>query len=117
MSNCAIVSYFYQPMKVVCDGNCAKAWGISVRPMILLSDNPDDSAFLADGELGEAPVNPGTYEGGEGKPSSPSEFPNKWCVRECERCARSKPGKQHEPLEPFHYDKRVYNMPQLHNGE
>ena len=116
MENSAIIIYAGQPMKVVCDRNCAKAWGIQCRPEVQLSDDPDDYAFLADGELGEAPIEPGTYEGGEAKPLSPYEFPNKWCVRECERCAKSLPREQNEPLKALQYDGRVYNMPQLHSG-
>ena len=96
--NEAIITYFGHPMKVACDRHCNKAWGINNRPRVQLSEGEDDYAYLADSELGDAPFNPGTYEGGDAKPDSPDEFPNKWCVRECERCASSAPGKWRMPL-------------------
>jgi len=55
------IIYFRQKATVVCDGNCSKAWGNNSRPKVYLSDedtDPDDFAFLADGELGDAPANP-----------------------------------------------------------
>ena len=110
--NEAIITYGGQPMKVACDRRCDKAWGINNRPRVQLSESEDDYAFFADGELGEAPSDPGTYEGGHAKPESPDEFPNKWCVRECERCASSEPGKWRMPLTVWTFDKRVYNKPQ-----
>lgn len=108
----AIVPYFGNPMKVCCDGNCNKAWGRDDRPRVKLSEDPDDFdhfEYLADGELGDAPANPGSEEGGDLKPRSVLEFPNRWCVRQCERCAWSKPGKYAEPLEVPKFDKRVPN--------
>ncbi len=77
---------------MTCDGRCDKAWGINSRPREQLSDDPDDYVFKRDSELGTAPADPGTYEGGHGKPSAvplseaDSERMNKWCFRECERC-------------------------------
>lgn len=68
-----------------CDGLCSKAWGINNRPRRQLSEHEDDYVFLGDDELGEAPSDPGTYEGGDAKPTPPVERLNKWCVRECER--------------------------------
>lgn len=94
----AVITFFGQAAKVNCDGNCAKAWGISNRPKRQLSADEDDYEFLADGELGDAPADPGTYEGGHGKPSSSHEFPNRWCVRECERCNMSSPGESQHLL-------------------
>lgn len=105
-----IIQYFDQPMKVACDGNCRKAWGINLRPKIQLTEDVDDYCFLADGELGDAPDDPGTYEGGHAKPTDASHFPNKWCVRECERCAKSKPGESQLPLEVDDYSVRQFNM-------
>jgi hypothetical protein len=113
--NDTIISFFRKPTRVVCDRNCLKAWGIQCRPKVQLSeDNEDDFYYLADDELGEAPANPGTYEGGWGKPSSPDHFPNAWCVRECERSTMSGDGKHEEPLTPPNFSKRFYNMPSLH---
>ena len=66
------IIYFGKSARVECDGNCKKAWGINSRP-----DKPDD-------ELGAAPEDPGTYEGGHAKPKEGEEM-NKWCIRECER--------------------------------
>ena len=70
---------------LACNCNCTKAWGRNNRPRVQVSDNEDDYAYLADGELGEAPADPGTYEGDHAKPRDPSERHNKWCWRECER--------------------------------
>lgn len=75
------VNYFGQPVAIVCDGLCGKAWGINNRPR---REDDEDEGFVSDGELGDAPSNPGTYEGGHAKPSSPISM-NKWCARECER--------------------------------
>lgn len=113
----ALIVYFGQHAKVCCDGNCSKAWGINSRPFVQLSDDEDDTAMLADHELGTAPVDPGTYEGGVAKPLSAKYFPTKWCVRECERCAMSAPGKSKEPLDPPSFEKRSYNQPWKHTEE
>lgn len=81
------ITFFDEKLVLACDGRCDKAWGINTRPRHQLSDDPDDYEFLADGELGEAPADPGTYEGNHAKPA-PSDGPyrqNKWCARECER--------------------------------
>ena len=85
------ITYFGRPVVISCDSNCEKAWGINNRPR-LQRDNSDvdDYAFLSDHELALAPIDPGTYEGGDGKPLSP-DF-NKWCVRECERSILTEPG-------------------------
>lgn len=104
-----IITYFGQRAKVACDGRCDKAWGISSRPSVKLSSDPDDYEMLSDDELGEAPINPRTSEGGHTKPASASEFPNKWCVRECERCSMSDPGKWNEPVELNRFDSRKQN--------
>lgn len=109
MINEAMITYFDQPAKVVCDRKCHKAWGISSRPRVQLSDDEDDFEYRGDDELGTAPVDPGTYEGANAKPHSPDEFPNKWCVRECERCAMSKHGEYALPLVLPDFSKRVRN--------
>lgn len=96
---------------LACDGNCTKAWGINRRPFEKLSENPDDVAYLADHELGEAPSDPGTYEGGYGKPS-PDGGPNrqnKWCYRECERSDVWEVDEKDRRLPNF--SERLYNIP------
>lgn len=102
-----IITYCNQQVKVSCDGNCVKAWGISCRPKIKLSEDEDDVVYLADGELGEAPENPGTSEGFQCKPLSAQAFPNKWCVRECERCTMVDDDK---PIVLKNWSNRVYNL-------
>ena len=108
----AMIIYFEKPAKVCCDGNCKKAWGRNNRPYIQLSEDEDDTVYLADDELGLAPKDPGTYEGGIGKPSSVRQFPTKWCVRECERCGMSRLGEFDKPLEIPNFSVRIYNKPQ-----
>jgi len=105
------IQYFGQQAKVSCDEQCNKAWGNNTRPRVSLSDDEDDYAYLADHELDDAPADPGTYEGGHAKPIDPIEKGNKWCVRECERCAMSKPGEWNKPLSIPDFSKRVYNIP------
>lgn len=78
------ITFMGRPMVMACDTRCHKAWGISNRPRINFGDDPDDFAFLSDEETGVAPADPGTYEGGCAKPTSPQGM-NKWCARECER--------------------------------
>ena len=114
MTNSAIVLYFGKHIQVACDRNCGKAWGINNRPRVHLSDDPDDWAYLTDDELGEAPVDPGTYEGQHGKPLSPDDFPNKWCVRECERSEKGRPD---DGIGLFDFSIRLYNMPWLHKEQ
>lgn len=105
------ILWFDRHVTLACDGLCGKAWGICNRPCEELdSDEPDDYAFLADGELGDAPANPGTWEGGHGKPQGPDQM-NKWCARECERSGIFERG---DPVELSDYSKRVYNMPGRH---
>ena len=84
------IVYFGRSVVTACDARCDKAWGIADRPRVQLDPHDeDDYEYLSDGELGEAPDDPGTYEGGHGKPScydEPLEHRlNKWCVRACER--------------------------------
>lgn len=105
------IIYFGKPARVACDEQCQKAWGINNRPKVQLSEtDEDDYEFLADGELPDAPADPGTYEGGQGKPSSAKFFPNKWCVRECERCEMTPPGKPDEALVLPDFSKRIKNI-------
>ena len=88
------IVYFGQPAVILCDANCAKAWGVNGRPKVQLSENEDDFAFLADGELGTAPEDPGTEEGGQRKPEYVADRLNKWCCRECERCVMARPNEE-----------------------
>lgn len=111
----AMIKFFGKTAKVNCDGQCQKAWGINNRPRIMLSDNENDYAYLPDHELMEAPSDPATYEGGCAKPNDSSEFPTKWCVRECERCAMSKPYEYEKPLAIKRFDDLVYNIPRTDN--
>lgn len=98
---------FGEPCAIACDARCDKAWGISTRPQVRFSDNDDDTAYLADDELGIAPEDPGTSEGGHSKPRKPEERLNKWCFRECERCLSTE--RSVETLPDF--SSRVYNIP------
>jgi hypothetical protein len=109
-TNEAIITYFGQRAKVKCDRKCGKAWGRNSRPKEQLSDNVDDVMWFSDRDLGIAPTDPRTYEGGVGKPLSPDEFPQKWCVRECERCVMSNPGEYNKPLELPDWKAPVFNM-------
>lgn len=105
-----IITYFSKQVQVACDELCSKAWGINSRPSVQLSDDDDDYEFLADGELPQAPADPGTYEGGFGKPVSVDYFPNKWCVRECERCIMRDIEYQDAPIAFPDYSRRIKNM-------
>jgi len=106
-----IITYFGQKAKVACDEKCNKAWGINNRPKKYLSKDEDDFVWLSDNELGEAPENPGTYEGGDAKPNAKSEeIPNKWCIRECERCKISKPGEWNNPIILRDFSQRINNL-------
>lgn len=103
----ASIRYFGKPAVVACDGRCSKAWGRNGRARVVLSDDGDDFAFLSDRELGVAPADPGTYEGGDGKPETSAAFPNRWCVRECERSVLAAEGAR-VVLPDFR--RRVYNQ-------
>lgn len=100
---------FGQPLTIGCDEKCHKAWGINNRPKEQLSDDDDDYFFLADDDLGDAPEDPGTYEGGHAKPTRTEDRLNKWCFRECERSCSAKRG---ESLTPPDFSKRLFNIPQ-----
>lgn len=95
---------------LVCDANCAKAWGLNGRPKQQFGEDPDDYAFLADDELGEAPSQPGTYEGGFTKPKTPDQM-NRWCSRECERCDVVRPGEEPKARS---FAARLFNQPWKH---
>lgn len=113
------IIWFGKTCLAVCDRKCEKAWGINGRAhdpstLVVLDDNDvDDIAYLADHEVGEAPRDPGTYEGGHGKPLHPAEH-NKWCVRECERCDILEKG---EEIAVRDFSQWFYNMPSKHGVE
>jgi len=101
------IVFFGRNVTVACDANCDKAWGINQRPCVQLSADPDDVAYIADDELGMAPEDPGTYEGGDAKPTQrpmTGDAMNRWCVRECERHTFLP-----EPLPDLSH--RLYNLP------
>ena len=81
------IIFFGQQVTVICDEKCNKAWGINAHPRI-------GDEMIADKLLGDAPADPGTYEGGEDK--NPGSH-NRWCVRECER-SELKKGWQNENI-------------------
>jgi hypothetical protein len=107
------ITFFGYQLILACDANCQKAWGINTRPKILFPPDEDDYAFLADGELGIAPMNTGTYEGGCAKPY-PENLLNKWCARECERGVMVPVG---DAILLPDFSKRRYNMPSKHTGD
>lgn len=117
------IRFFGHPCIVACDAKCSKAWGGSHRPKAyrmpsgeyvpmskkraaLAGLDEDDYAYLADGELGEAPLDPGTEEGGNPKPYYPQDRLNKWCARECERSVIVDIG---EPIILPDFSQRYYN--------
>lgn len=109
------IKMFGHPALLVCDGKCEKAWGVNGRKdglIAQLSEDPDDIVYLADHETGIAPQNPGSYEGGEGKPSA-TACHNKWCGRECERSSIIWPG---EEISCPDLSARFYNQPSKHPG-
>jgi hypothetical protein len=101
------ITYFGQQVTVACDEKCNKAWGINKRPQNQLSDDPDDYEYLSDDELGEAPVHPGTWEGSDKKPVNKAGIPNRWCVRECERCGKFEVG---ESITLKDFSQRIRNI-------
>ena len=78
-----VIRAYGKQLNIACDGCCDKAFGINNRPKNQLSDDEDDYEWLADSEVGSAPIDPQTYEGGQAKPIDKKH--NKWCLRECER--------------------------------
>jgi hypothetical protein len=102
------ISFCGKKCILACDAKCEKAWGINSRPKVELSSDPDNYELLADGELGEAPIDPGTYEGGDEKPQDKFSRLNRWCARECERSVMIDVG---DPLKLPDYSKRFKNIP------
>lgn len=103
-----------QELIIACDGKCEKAWGVNARPFIGLDkDDTDDIVWLSDSELGVAPIDPGTREGGDSKPIQPKH--NKWCFRECER-SDSCNAQEFPNLKLPDFSRRLYNQPCKHEG-
>lgn len=86
------ITFCGQAVRVACDERCHKAWGQENRPSEIGEDG--NLCWLADHELGLAPVDPGTAEGGDRKPVDRKGIPNKWCVRQCERCTMTRLGSE-----------------------
>jgi len=104
------IQWFGRTVTLACDGKCNKAWGHNNRPKIRFdNDDWDDIAYLADDELGDAPEDPGTYEGFQAKPINKKH--NKWCACECERSVICEVG---EALELPDFSQRRYNQPWKH---
>lgn len=109
------IIYCGQKAILACDGKCEKAWGINNRPKIQLSKDDDDYCFLADDELGTAPIDPGTYEDDQAKPTNKNNRLNKWCCRECERCYTSNPDECNKSVVLTNFSERVYNIPRTNS--
>ncbi|PLS18900.1 hypothetical protein CVD28_00425 [Bacillus sp. M6-12] len=110
---------FGRALTIGCDGKCEKAFGLNGRPSVQLSDDEDDICWLADDEVGIAPTTGKTVitsEGGDMKPhpAFSGDKLNKWCYRECERCASAEIG---EELKVKDFSVRRYNMPSKHGVE
>ena len=104
------INYCGKRFLLVCDNRCDKAWGHNQREKVMLGKEGDDEyddnyEYLADDELGTAPIHPGSSEGGQIKPQDDENKLNKWCCRECERS-------QMIPMDSPLYDfsKRVKNI-------
>jgi hypothetical protein len=107
------IVWFGRPVTLACDGKCDKAWGFTLRPKVEFDpEEPDDSAMLADHELGAAPAAPATAEGGCGKPASPAQM-NRWCSRQCERSSLFEAGEQ---VVVKDFSQRRYNQPWKHTA-
>jgi len=93
-----LITAYGKRMRLMCDGRCDKAWGINERPRKMLSDDQGDYVFIADQDLGDAPADPGTTEGFQGKPSATPLLDaaqmNKWCFRQCERSEAAEEGER-----------------------
>ena len=109
------ITYCGQPATIACDGLCEKAWGLQNRPRLYFArpdEDPDDYAWLTDAETPQAPADPGTYEGGEAKPTTREErLVSKWCARECERCVMTPAGSPDAVLKLRDFSKRRANKP------
>lgn len=109
------ITAFGKKITIACDGKCNKAWGLNNRlhKKVKGSKNDDDIYYFSDDEIpGDAPLNPGTYEGGHAKPTSKQDCLNKWCFRECERNFILSDLNSQEEIdnELNKFKKRVYNI-------
>lgn len=105
-----VVTAYGERMALGCDGRCERAYGRQDRPKVFAgTGNDDDWAWLADSEIKElAPENPGSYEGGVGKPKEAADRLNRWCFRECERSVFA--GSRETLVELPNLSKRYYNI-------
>jgi hypothetical protein len=110
--------FFGQTATHACDGRCDKAWGSYSRPTVPTRKelhsgtvDPDDYAYLSDGELGTAPIVTGITENGQNKPldvKGPEDI-NAWCVGECERAWMSQSGQPDATPDLPDFSVRFYN--------
>ncbi len=112
-------TYFDNEIVIICDQVCSKAWGITDRPCLYLDGengdkDPDNYVYYADGELPDAPADPGTIEGTCRKPKTPEGIHNKWCVRQCERSIMIESGERFE-LKDF--SQRRFNIKHTYTPE
>jgi len=108
------IYYFGRPVRIICDMNCAKAFGFENRPKVFLTpggeeEDYDDHALLADDEVPDQAPDPQSWEGGEGKPNEVPESHNKWCARACERSTIYPRGLEMEKLTLKDFTKRRPN--------
>jgi hypothetical protein len=82
-----VIRYVGREVVVACDAKCYKAWGKQKRPVMSRFGDGSPRSFVLDGDLGMAPKDPRTAEGPDSKPRHAEDRLNRWCVRECERCA------------------------------
>lgn len=119
------ITWFGSPALLACDGKCKNAWGINGgRPRVEFDpDEPDDYAYLPDHQVGEAPDDPGSYEGGHAKPTAygaawEQHRLNRWCARECERSEILEGNEMEDPSSHMpDYSRLHYNMPERHPEE
>lgn len=106
-----LITAYGGPAMMMCDARCDKAWGRDDRPRCQLSEDEDDFAYLSDDELGEAPADPGSSEGGVRKPALPEDRLNRWCFRSCERCSWAGHREMQKIVELRDFSKRLCNLP------
>ena len=104
-----VIIYLGEEEKIGCDEKCNKAWGIQNRPSVICSNDEDDYAYLPDHELENA------RECDEAKPVNKQNIPNKWCVRECERCTSST--NINDALKLNDFARLFYNQPWKHTSK